>query len=173
MPKIPNKIGGVTMEFASSVTNEVTQDMLDALTATISTSAVSGETIEKLWISSAKDSHKCPSRHVTGNGVDISRVNGKYISSDYETDASVKSIVDGLQTSFENAPKRRENFGPSIKKKLGKDHAVSGHKDHFHWSVDGDHSACSKSLIERFFDLFRRNELQNPPSEPPAEICNL
>ena len=168
MPDIPSKIDGVTLEFAASVNKSITDELYAAMTGTITTNAVAGQVIEKLWISSARDSHNCPSRHVTGNGIDISRVNGKHISVHYTSDASIKAIVDGLQTKFESAPKRRENFGPTIKKKLGKDHAVTGHKDHFHWSVDGDHSECDKNLLEKFLGLFRRKSSPDTP-----EICNI
>lgn len=149
MPDIPDTIGGVTIEFAPSVGRGIAKNLLDAMTATIKSDAVEGETITKLWVSSAKDSHDCPSRHVTGLAVDISRVNGQRIGVCYSTDASVKKIVDGLQTRFELASNRRENFGPTIQKKLGQDHPVSGHTDHFHWSVDGDHSACA-NVPERY-----------------------
>lgn len=172
LPTIPDDINGVTMEFAKTVNKQVTDEMLEAMKATISSDAVSGEKIKKLWVSSAKDSHKCPSRHVTGNGVDISRVNGKFIVSSYDSDSSIKKIVDGLQNKFEDAPKRRENFGPTIKKKNGKDHSVSGHKDHFHWSVNGDHSECSKGLKNLLENLRRRlfGQQTNTSSE---EVCGI
>lgn len=143
LPNIPNKITGVSMTFAAGVDRNIAQNLLDAMQHTISSNAVPGETIETLWVSSAKDSHKCPSRHVSGLAVDISRVNGKRISTHYNSDVSIKAIVDGLQSLFESAPNRRENYGPTVQKKLGKDISVGGHSDHFHWSVDGDHSACA------------------------------
>ncbi len=156
MPSIPEEINGVSIEFAASVDRNISVEMLEAMKATISRDVVEGETIVKLWVSSAKDSHKCPSRHVTGNGVDISRVNGEFIATSYDANMSIKSIVDGLQQEFENAPKRRENFGPTIKKKNGNDYAVSGHKDHFHWSVNGDHSLCSHGALNWLRSFWRR-----------------
>ncbi len=143
LPNIPSKISGVSMTFAAGVDRNIAQNLLDAMQHTISSTAVPGEKIDALWVSSAKDSHKCPSRHVSGLAVDISRVNGKRISTHYGSDESVKAIVDGLQSLFESAPNRRENYGPTIQKKLGKDNIVGGHSDHFHWSVDGDHSVCA------------------------------
>lgn len=149
MPNIPTQIGGVTMEFDPGVNKDVSQNLLNAMSHAISANVVSGHTIEKLWVSSAKDSHSCPSRHVSGLAVDISRVNGKKISLHYSTDPSVKAIVDGLQSKFESAAGRRENYGPTIKKKLGQNNNVGGHGDHFHWSVDGDHSICA-AVTEEF-----------------------
>ncbi|WP_298295876.1 hypothetical protein [uncultured Litoreibacter sp.] len=157
MPNIPNQFSEVTMEFAPGVNKEVSQNMLTALNETISKNAVAGQTIEKLWVSSAKDSHSCPSRHVSGLAVDISRVNGKKIGEHYVSDAAIRAIVDGLQAKFEMASNRRENFGPTIKKKLGQNHDVSGHVDHFHWSVNGDHSACSDVA-----ETYRLEEEDNP-----------
>ena len=164
---IPNEINGVAIEFAGSVNRQVTRKMLAAMNQSIS-SNINGNTVEKLWVSSAKDSHNCPSRHVSGNGVDISRVNGKYISVHYRTDETVRGIVDGLQNKFESADHRRENYGPTIKKKEGVDRSVPGHADHFHWSVNGDHSVCSYAFIAniRFYwnKLFGKKE---------DEICDI
>lgn len=167
MAKIPDNIGGVQIELAEGVGNDVTDEMLEALRAAISKTSVAGYTIDQLWVSSARDSHICPSRHVTGNAVDISRVNGKYISVSYEHDDAIRAIVDGLQKKFESAPHRRENFGPTIQKKLGEDYPVTGHKDHFHWSVNGDHSQCTKrNIFRKFLDRFR-----SPVAED--EICQI
>lgn len=168
MARIPDTINGVVIECAPTVNRDITSEMLAAMNAAIGKEAVQGHAIERLWISSARDSHSCPSRHVTGNGVDISRINGKHISVHYDSDRAVKAIVDGLQMRFEDAPARRENFGPTIQKKLGQDHPVPGHKDHFHWSVDGDHSACALRLwlpkwICEFF---------SPRSTRPPEVCD-
>ena len=171
MVQIPDNIGGVVMEFASGVNRDVTQDLVDALEATISTDVVNGESISKLWVSSAKDRHKCPSRHVTGNGIDISRVNDKHISLHYNNDDSVKSIVDGLQHKFEKAPKRRENFGPTVQLKEGRSYPTPDHDDHVHWSVSGDHSACAKPLWQRLLNFFKAE--QTPPSADRDEICEI
>ena len=154
MKKIPSDINGVVMELASGVTNEITDEMFDAMRYAIKKNVAAGYTLNKLWVSSAKDSHSCPSRHTTGNGVDISRVNGKYLSNSYDSDLEVKNIVDELQTTFESAPKRRENYGPTIKKKEGEDNPVSGHKDHFHWSVNGDHSACNSFFLRIWSGIY-------------------
>ncbi|MEM9291791.1 MAG: hypothetical protein AAGD01_08930 [Acidobacteriota bacterium] len=169
MPQIPAEIGGVVMEFNDGVNRQVTQELFDALNATIRRDAVEGHEIQRLFVSSAADRHQCPSRHVTGNAVDISRINGKKMSVHYSSDAEVKAIVDGLQTAFEAAPNRRENFGPSIRLKLGQPFTIGGHNDHFHWSVNGDHSACTPSVLERVMGWVA-------PGPPPVleeyeEIC--
>ena len=44
--------------------------------------------------------------------------------------------ADGDNLAFETFAKRRENFGPHLKLKLGQPHEVSGHKDHIHFSVN-------------------------------------
>lgn len=169
MATIPNSIDGVVIEFGSDVVRDVSNEMLAAMTHAI-VATVSGKTIEKLFISSAKDDHKCPSRHVTGNAVDISRINGLKIGVHYSSDPIIASIVDGLQTRFESAPKRRENFGPTIKKKSGKDFAIDDHDDHFHWSVDGDHSACRFKLLQRFESWWDGNTQLDPRR---SEICDI
>lgn len=71
-----------------------------------------------------------------GKAVDISRINDMRISMHYPSDPTVKSIVDAIQERFELYPHRRENFGPSIKKKLGNNFNISGHHDHIHISVN-------------------------------------
>lgn len=59
-----------------------------------------------------------PSRHVQGEGkvVDNSRINGNKMSIFYPDNATVKAVVDAMQTEFENYTHRRENFGPFMKK---------------------------------------------------------
>jgi hypothetical protein len=166
------------MEFDGAVNRDVTPEMLEALHATIARNAIAGETIDILWVSSARDQHACPSRHVTGNGVDISRINGKKIGTHYTSDPSVKAIVDGLQTRFEGVPRRRENFGPTIQRKLGKPYPASGHQDHFHWSVDGDHSACAPTFLERVMHVFGLGERADADAATSSggtdsEICNV
>lgn len=140
--QIPDQIGGVSIEFADDVDRNVTPEMLQAMEHVIKSDIHATHVLSKIWISSAKDKHVCPSRHVTGNAIDLSRVNDKKMSVSYPSDSEVKGIVDSLQNGFETAPRRRENFGPLFKKKEGVPHQVSGHKDHIHWSVNGDHSAC-------------------------------
>lgn len=146
MPEIPKEINKVVIEFAQNVDREITTEMLSALKHSISSDVSDNHKLKKIWISSASEdieAHKCPSRHFTGNGVDLSRINGKKMSTHYDEDDAVTEITNALQQKFESAKKRRENFGPHFKKKLGKPYKISGHKDHIHWSVNGDHSICS------------------------------
>ncbi len=138
MPTIPSTINAVTVEFSSAVNKTVDQALIDGLKKVVKPAIATGYTLTKIYISSANDQHVAPSRHVQGNGkaVDISRINGNKLSLSYPSNATVKAIVDAMQTEFENFTRRRENFGPFMKKKLGKSHTVSGHGDHMHFSVN-------------------------------------
>ena len=136
MPTIASTINGVTVEFAGSVKKDVDQRMIDGLKHCIDTKIASGHTLKKIYISSAYDSHKLPSRHMQQKAVDISRINGTKIVLGYPKKGEVTAIVDAIQTTFESYKHRRENYGPLFKKKLGKKHTVAGHKDHIHLSVN-------------------------------------
>lgn len=138
MPAIPSTINGVTVEFSSSVNKSVDQKIIDGLNLVVKPAIATGHTLTKIYISSANDQHTAPSRHVQGNGkaVDISRINGNKMSLTYTSNATVKAIVDAMQTEYESFADRRENFGPFMKKKLGADHTVSAHGDHIHFSVN-------------------------------------
>jgi hypothetical protein len=136
MPDIPCSINGVTVDFKSTVNKDVVQSMIDGLKACIKTDIASGYTLTTIYISSASDSHKHPSRHTMKKAVDISRINGKKMSVYYGKDAEVTAITKEIQKEFEKYSKRRENFGPYLKKKLGVDKDISGHKDHIHFSVN-------------------------------------
>ncbi|HBF09966.1 MAG TPA: hypothetical protein DDW29_17055 [Gammaproteobacteria bacterium] len=138
MPCIPDHINGVKIEFADSVKNSVDQKVVDALQFIISEDVATGYVFTSAYISSANDQHEYPSRHVQGEGkaVDISRINGMKMSLFYSKNASVKAITNALQNKYEGYEHKRENFGPSFKKKLGLPHTVSGHADHIHISVN-------------------------------------
>jgi hypothetical protein len=136
MARIPSSINGVIVEFAPTAVNDVAQTMVDGLQHCVRPDVAQGHMLAKIFISSASDSHAFPSRHVQKKAVDISRINGTKMAVGYPSDASVKAIVDALQKAFETFMHRRENFGPHLKKKLGKAHAVSGHHDHIHFSVN-------------------------------------
>jgi len=148
MSAIPNSINGVTIEFAPGVNNDAIQMLIDGLSHAISPSIATGHVLSRIWISSVRDSHVFPSRHVTGNALDISRINGKKIGEFYVTDREVKAIVDALQNRYETyLPHRRENFGPTIKLKLGQPSDPGGHSDHVHLSVSGPHD-CPATALE-------------------------
>jgi hypothetical protein len=136
MPAISCSINGVTVDFKSTVNKEVDQNMINGLKACIKTDIASGYTLNSIYISSANDSHTSPSRHVMKKAVDISRINGKKMITYYGNDAEVTEITKAIQIEFENYPKRRENFGPYLKKKLGVAKDISGHNDHIHLSVN-------------------------------------
>jgi len=99
--------------------------VIDALKKVVKTNIASDHILTKIYISSANDQHQTPSRHVQGNGkaVDISRINGMKMSAFYPSNPAVKAIA--MQAEFETYLHRRENFGPSFKKKLGNNHAIS------------------------------------------------
>ncbi|GAB5535394.1 MAG: hypothetical protein Rubg2KO_16430 [Rubricoccaceae bacterium] len=128
----------VTIEFAPSTNRNVEQRILDALEHVLSRAIAMGYVLNKIYISSANDKHKYPSRHVQGKGkaVDISRINGQKMSVHYPSDPSVKAITDALQAKFESYQHKRENFGPLFKRKLGKPYPIAGHGDHIHFSVN-------------------------------------
>ena len=136
MPQIPAIINGVTIEFADSVANDVDQSVVDALKHCVRIDIAPGQILARIYISSAADSHTMPSRHAQKKAVDISRINGTKIVIGYPSNAALKAIVDAIQKAFETFPKRRENFGPHLKQKLGHPFAISGHNDHIHLSVN-------------------------------------
>ena len=128
MPNISNNINGVSVEFSAKVNKSVDQKIINALRQVVKTNIASGHTLFKIYISSAHDQHRLPSRHVQGKGkaVDVSRINGMKMSMFYPSNAAVKAIFDAMQTEFESYIHRRENFGPLFKKKLGNNHATFG-----------------------------------------------
>jgi len=136
MPKLPNIINGVGIQKADTVNDEVSQSLIDGLSWCISTGMVVPGTLKSIWISSASDQHKMPSRHAQHKAVDISRVNGTKIAVGYPIDPFVRAIVDAIQDNFEGYVHKRENFGPHLKRKHGQPWNVSGHDDHIHLSVN-------------------------------------
>ena len=136
MPNIPSSINGVSVEFASTVNKEVLQVMINGLKHCIKTNIASGHTLNKIYISSAYDSHTLPSRHMQKKAVDISRINGTKMAVGYPQGGAIKAIVDAIQDEFEGFANRRENYGPHLKKKLGQNWTISGHNDHIHLSVN-------------------------------------
>lgn len=138
MPQIPACVNGVRIEFSETVNKTVDQKIIDALKHCIKPDIAKGYSLSKIYISSANDSHKMPSRHVQGAGkaVDISRINGLKMSLHYKTNKTVHEITKAIQNTFETYTHKRENFGPQLKNKLGKPHPVSGHSDHIHISIN-------------------------------------
>lgn len=138
MAVIPNQINNVQIQFGLNVHNSVDSNLLGFLLQIIRPNIVDGPTLSSIYISSLKDQHNLPSRHMQGAGkaVDISRINGMKMSTHYPGDPVVKQITGALQLAFENWEGRRENFGPLLKRKHGKNYPVNGHADHIHFSVD-------------------------------------
>lgn len=136
MPTIPSIINGVNIEFAPTVNKDVKQVMINGLKHCIKTNITPGNNLNKIYISSAYDSHTLPSRHMQKKAVDISRINSTKIVLGYPQGGAIKAIVDAIQVAFEGFSTRRENYGPHLKKKLGQNWVVSGHSDHIHFSVN-------------------------------------
>lgn len=141
MATVPNEINGVGVKIANDAVNSITDTMLAGLLATIKPDIAPGAVLTEVYFSDLKRGPQSwPSRHATGNAVDLSRVNGKKMSVHYPADQSVKAITDALQNAFETFADRRENFGPLFNKKLGQPHNPgSDHSHHIHWSVNGPH----------------------------------
>jgi hypothetical protein len=136
MAQIPGMINGVAVQFSPTVVNDVAQWVIEGLKHCVNTNIAPGATLTTVYVSSAYDSHTLPSRHMQHKAVDLSRINGLLIGNAYPSNSSVKAIVDAIQTAFEAYPHRRENFGPFLKKKLGQNFVIAGHKDHIHLSVN-------------------------------------
>jgi hypothetical protein len=136
MPAIPASINGVHVEFAPNAVNNVHQNVIDALHQIIRPNIAEGHMLQRIYISSAYDSHTMPSRHMQQRAVDISRFNGTHVQGGYDTSPSVRAFVDTIQERFEEYQSRRENFGPSFTRKHGQPWSVGGHHDHIHLSVD-------------------------------------
>lgn len=135
---IPSLINNVHVNFGPGVINSIDPNLLKALFQVIRPGIAPGITLCSIYISSANDQHKSPSRHVQGKGkaVDISRINGLKMSEHYSCNLTVMNVTDAIQTQFEECAFRRENFGPLFHKKHGKTFPVKGHNDHIHLSVD-------------------------------------
>lgn len=138
MAVIPTQINNVFIQFGLNVYNSVDPNLLGFLMQTVRPNIVDGPTLTSVYISSLKDQHNLPSRHMQGLGkaVDISRINGMRMLTHYPGDPAVKLITDALQLAFEQWQGRRENFGPLFKRKHGNNYPVAGHADHIHLSVD-------------------------------------
>ncbi len=135
--KIGAKINDVDVEYASGADNDVNQDLIDLLTGFVKSGVATGNSLEKIYVSATTNgTHATGSRHYSGKAIDISRINGKYISTTYSSDASVKAIVDALQDEADNQTKIRENFGPKFLHKHKSNWTVAAHDDHIHLSVD-------------------------------------
>ena len=138
MAIIGKEINGVRIKFAPAVNREVDPRMIEGLRRAIRADIAEGHVLNEIFLSSANDQNELPSQHVQGGGkaVDISHINGMKMSVYYASSKSVKAIVDAIQTAFERYPHRRENFGPSFRKKLGAAASIGGHRDHVHLSVN-------------------------------------
>lgn len=138
MASVPSSLNSVSIQFKDGVINDIDQKLVDALKQIIKPGAIPYQYfVSSIVVSSLHDSHKnVPnSRHNQKKAIDISKINGKSISN-YNSDPEIKSLVQRIQTEFENISGRRENFGPFKKLKLGAPYSVSRHHDHIHLSVN-------------------------------------
>jgi hypothetical protein len=135
--KIGEKINDVDVEYASGADNEVKQELIDLLKGVVKSGVATGSTLEKIFVSATTNgTHATGSRHYSGKAIDISRINGKYMSTSYSSDSSVKAIVDALQDEGDKQTGIRENFGPKFLHKHKANWTVAAHDDHIHFSVD-------------------------------------
>jgi hypothetical protein len=135
--KIGAKLNDVDVEYASGADNEVKQELIDLLTGVVKSGVATGNSLSKIFVSATTNgTHGTGSRHYSQKAVDISRINGKYMSTTYSTDASVKAIVDALQDEADKQSGIRENFGPKFLHKHKANWTVAAHDDHIHLSVD-------------------------------------
>jgi hypothetical protein len=136
MAAIPSSINGVTVDIPSAVNNNVVQSVIDALRHCIKPDIAPAHPLARIHVSSARRQSSGTSRHNVGKAVDISRINGIKMATGFPSDPQVKAIVKAIQEKFESFPKKRENFGPALKKKEGANFSIGGHADHIHFSVD-------------------------------------
>jgi hypothetical protein len=134
------KIGGmlntVAVDYADGADAEVEPALITALKTCIKSDIAAGQTLTKIHVSATTNGkHAKKSLHYSGHAVDISRIDGKWMSLSYPSDAAVKAIVDAIQDAADKAPRVFENFGPSFKHRSGKKFSIGGHKDHIHLSV--------------------------------------
>jgi hypothetical protein len=136
MANLPNNINGVTVEFKPTVDRTVVQSLIDGLNHCIRPDIAPGYILNKIFISSANDSHTFPSRHSQQKAADISRINGIFVKNGYPSNALVKAVVDAIQNTFETYVNKRENFGPLFIRKNGSKWIAAEHDDHVHLSVN-------------------------------------
>jgi hypothetical protein len=137
MATISTTINTVEVKFNSGVVNDVTEKMTKGLEACIKKDVAKDRTLISINISSAKDSHDGKvSNHNDGRAVDINQINETRIAVGYPQGGETTDIVKAIQDAFEEYADKRENFGPHIKKKEGKNWTVDDHDDHIHLSVN-------------------------------------
>lgn len=137
-PSIGTTVNGVTIEYATGADNGVKASLVTLLKAVVKKDVANGHTLEKIHVSATTNGvHGTNSRHYSGQAIDISKVNGKYMSVSYPSDLAVKAIVDALQDEAEKQVGIRENFGPKfIHKHKALKTGIDPHDDHIHFSVD-------------------------------------
>lgn len=137
---------GITASDSLSADQEVAICLIDALISALTCTIDSFE-ITKIYISATTNGkHSATSNHSRALAIDLSRINDVKMS--LMTEEELKSVKK-LQECLEDYTEIRENFGPSLKKKLGQDYDVSGHSDHMHFSVNSD-ASCDDFEVEDY-----------------------
>lgn len=112
----------------------VSTRLIDALKGALEASA-SLTNIWKIHIKATTNGNHSPkSNHSRKTAVDISRINDVPLILMNGGNGNEQTAA--LQLAFESQPYRRENYGPSLKHRLGLPYNVSKHKDHIHFAVD-------------------------------------
>lgn len=136
--EIASSINGVEICVAGG-TVDVQPLLVDGLRFCIRRDIAPGYRLQSVELVTALAPHHWPSRHVTGNAVDLIGLNGLGFEPRFRSDAGFRAIVQAIQLAFEHFPAHRENFGPIFKSKLGHEYPIEGHNDHLHLSVNGPH----------------------------------
>ncbi|MDL2290418.1 RHS repeat-associated core domain-containing protein, partial [Paludibacteraceae bacterium OttesenSCG-928-F17] len=115
--------------------NSLSVDGVSAFISGINDANNNNANITSIGISATTNGeHSINSNHYVGNGArafDISLINGR--ATGYSDN---KFSVSQIQNSMNTLPNIRENFGPSLKTKMGKPSSVGGHSNHIHISVN-------------------------------------
>ncbi|MDH5377786.1 MAG: hypothetical protein OEX00_05655 [Gammaproteobacteria bacterium] len=135
MVKIPKMINDVVIEFAPDVyANNVHERLVAALEFCIRPDVASGQFLKKIYISSAKQ-FGVQNRHSMGKAVDIQRINGVFLVHGYNSSGAITALADAIQARFEEFEHRRENYGPGLRRRLGREVEMEGYHDHIHLSI--------------------------------------
>ncbi len=111
--KIGATINTVSVEYGKDADAEVEQSLITLLKACIKADIAAKRTLSKIYIGyTTNGTHAAHSRHKTGQAVDISRINGKYMSTSYTSDDEVKEIVNAIQDAADKAAGIRAEFRP-------------------------------------------------------------
>ncbi len=133
---------GTTSSDNKSADQEVAVCLVQALVEALKCASKDYD-ISSIYISATTNGkHSETSNHTKALAIDLSRINGVKMANMNEEKLK---IVEKIQECLEDYSGIRENFGPKMKKKLGKDYDVSDHSDHIHFSINSDTSCTFNS----------------------------